>query len=290
GSTIDSRDLSTVSNGVKVFPNRGGIGTGALVEIPDGLADVKISPVVGDLLDAATESVELAVSIDAPGPGSQYITDTVEGDELLDDSYDDFSFEVSTDEDFDSVLDVADDGEIEVGVAYEEEASEIILEDGQDLSVVDGDGDAGLDLEVATADGEVLYEASFDGESDTGEIGVASVDIDEATGEVTVDFAEVAPATVDEEVLAVTEADEPAQADSSEESIAPTDSNPTSNTDSQPGNSGGESDNDQQAPATTDAEDSPETTRATAPPETDPPAPADTEAPAPSDAESGEGD
>jgi len=289
-STIDSRDLSTVSNGVKVFPNRGGIGTGAMVEIPDGLADVKISPVVGELLDVATESVELAVSIDAPGPGSQYITDTVEGDELLDDSYDDFSFEVSTDEEFENVLDVADDGEIEVGVAYEEEASEIILEDGQDLSVVDGEGEAGLDLEVATADGEVLYEAGFDGESDTGEIGVASVDIDEATGEATVDFAEVAPATVDEEVLAVTEGDEPAQADSSEESIAPTDSNPTSNTDTQPGNAGGESDNDQQAPATTDAEDSPETTRATAPPDTDPPAPADTEAPAPSDAESGEGD
>lgn len=295
-STIDSRDLSTVSNGVKVFPNRGGIGTGALVEIPDGLADVKISPVVGDLLDATTESVELAVSIDAPGPGSQYITDTVEGDELLDDSYDDFSFEVSTDEEFENVLDVADDGEIEVGVAYEEEASEVVLEDGQDLSVVDGEGDAGLDLEVATADGDVLYEAGFDGESDTGEIGVASVDIDEATGEATVDFAEVAPATVDEEVLAVTEADEPAQTDSSEAPSTPTDSNPTSdtnptsNTDSQPGNSGGESDNDQQAPANTDAEDSPDTTRATAPPDTDPPAPADTEAPAPTDAESGEGD
>jgi len=289
-STIDSRDLSTVSNGVKVFPNRGGIGTGAMVEIPDGLADVKISPVVGELLDVATESVELAVSIDAPGPGSQYITDTVEGVELLDDSYDDFSFEVSTDEEFENVLDVADDGEIEVGVAYEEEASEIILEDGQDLSVVDGEGEAGLDLEVATADGEVLYEAGFDGESDTGEIGVASVDIDEATGEATVDFAEVAPATVDEEVLAVTEADEPAQADSSEESIAPTDSNPTSNTDTQSGNSGGGSDNDQQAPVNTDAEDSPDTTRATAPPDTDPPAPADNEAPAPSDAESGEAD
>ncbi|MFM7093220.1 MAG: hypothetical protein ACKOYL_01485, partial [Actinomycetota bacterium] len=76
GSTIDSRDLSTVSNGVKVFPNRGGIGTGAMVEIPDGLADVKITPVVGDVLDAGTTSVELAVSVDAPGPGSQYVTDT----------------------------------------------------------------------------------------------------------------------------------------------------------------------------------------------------------------------
>jgi len=282
-STIDSRDLSTVSNGVKVFPNRGGIGTGAMVEIPDGLADVKITPVVGEVLEAGTTSVELAVSIDAPGPGSQYITDTVEADELLNDSYDDFSLNVSTDEDFENVLDVADDGEIEVGVAYEEEASEVVLEDGHDLSVVDGEGDAGLDLEVATADGEVLYEAGFDGESDTGVIGVARVDIDEANGEVTVELAEVDPVAVDEEVLALTEVDEPAQADSSEESITPADSNstddtnPASNTDTQSGNSGGESDNDQQAPVSTDAEDSSDTTRTTAPPDTDPPAPSDAE-------------
>jgi hypothetical protein len=293
GSTIDTRDLSTVTSGVKVFPNRGGIGTGAMVEIPDGLADVKITPVVGEVLDAGTTSVELAVSVDAPGPGSQYITDTVEGGELLDDSYDDFSFDVSTDAEFENVLDVADDGDIEVGVAYEEEASEVVLEDGQDLSVVDGEGEAGLDLEVATADGEVLYEAGFDGESDTGEISVASIDIDEVTGEVTVDIAEVVPATIDEEVLAVTEADEPAQADSTEGPIAPadsdptTDSNPTSNTDPQTGNSGGESGDDQETPSNTDAEDSPETTRATAPPDTDPSADTDSRVPSDSDAESG---
>jgi hypothetical protein len=252
GSTIDTRDLSTVTSGVKVFPNRGGIGTGAMVEIPDGLADVKITPVVGEVLDAGTTSVELAVSVDAPGPGSQYITDTVEGGELLDDPYGDFSFDVSTDAEFENELDVADDGEIEVGVAYEEEASEVVLEDGQDLSVVDGEGEAGLDLEVATADGEVLYEAGFDGESDTGEISVASIDIDEVTGEVTVDIAEVVPATIDEEAFAVIEADEPAEAESSEGTIAPTDSDPT--TDSNP-------------TSNTDAEDSPETTRATAPPD-----------------------
>ena len=287
GTTIDSRDLSSVSNGVKVFPNRGGIGTGAMVEIPDGLADVKITPVVGDLIDDATDTVELAVSIDAPGPGSQYITDTVEGDELLDDAYDDFFFTLSTDEEFENELDVADDGEIEVGVAYEEEGSEVTLEDGQDLSVVDGDGEDGFDFEVATADGEVLYEAEFDGESDTGEIGVASIDIDEETGEVTVDVAEVVPAAIDEEVLAATEADEPAEVDSSEGTTGPTDSNtddsntadsntddsnptesnptdsnptdsnptdsnPSVSTDGQTGDSDGDSGDDQQAPVDTD--------------------------------------
>lgn len=281
GSTIDTRDLSTVTNGVKVFPNRGGIGTGAMVEIPDGLADVKIKPVVGEILDAATSSVELAVSIDAPGPGSQFVTDTIEGDDLIDDSYDDFSLTLSTDEDFENVLDVADDGEIEVGVAYEEEAAEVTLEDGQDLNVVDGTDEDGFDIEVATAEGESLYEVDFDGESDSGEIGIANVDIDEATGEVTIESESVAPAAVDEEILAVTEADEPTGDDPTTESNPSTDTNPTPNSDPSPAatdGSGGATD-DQQAPPDTDAQDSPDTTRATAPPDTEPPAPADTQAP-----------
>lgn len=302
-ATIDSRDLSTVSNGIQVFPNRGGIGTGAMVEIPDGLADVKITPVVGQVLDDATTKVELAVSVDAPGPGSQFVTDTVEGDELIDDSYDDFSLTVSTDEEFENVLDVADDGEIEVGVAYEEEAAEITLEDGQDLNVVDGSGDEGLDIEVATAEGDVLYEAGFDGESDTGDIGVANVDIDEATGEATVDVETIAPASVDEEVLAVTAADDdPSEADSTNEptsdSNPPSDTNPTSNTDASSDDSGGSNDNspdttaaqadgsndDSQSPANTESDDSPETTRATAPVDTDPPA---TQPEAPTDTAAG---
>ncbi|MBU6242328.1 MAG: MSCRAMM family adhesin SdrC [Acidobacteria bacterium] len=218
-TTIDTRDLSTVSNGIAVYPNRGGIGTGAMVEIPDGLADVKIKPVVGKLLDPTVMSVDLAVSVDAPGPGSQLITDTVEGDDLTSESYDDFSLTVSTDQEFENALEVAPDGEIEVGVAYEEEAAEVTLEDGQSLSVVDDGGDAGLAIEVATADGEVVYEAGFDGTSDTGEIGVANVDIDEATGEVSVEVEAVEPEAVNEEILAVTAADEPTANDPNPSSI-----------------------------------------------------------------------
>ncbi len=205
---IDTRDLSTVSNGIAVYPSRG-LGTGAMVEIPDGLADVKIEPIVGKLLDPTATSVDLAVSVDAPGPGSQYITDTVEGDALTQETYDDFSLNVSTDGEFENALEVSPDGEIEVGVAYDEEAAEVTLEDGQSLSVVDDGGDAGLAIEVATEDGEVVYEAGFDGTSDTGEIGVANVDVDEATGEVSVEVESVEAEAVNEEILAVTAADEP---------------------------------------------------------------------------------
>lgn len=284
GSTIDTRDLSTVTNGVKVFPNRGGIGTGATVEIPDGLADVKIKPVVGQILDPATDSVELAVSIDAPGPGSQYLSDTLDAEDFADESYDDFSLNLSTDEEFENIIDVAEDGEIEVDVAYEEEAAEVTLEDGQDLNVVDGEGDEDFDIEIADADGSILYEAAFDGESDSGDIGIANVDIDEATGEATVETETIEPAAVDDEILAVTEADEPARDDTttetnpatdeggSNDSIAPTD------TVSEPATTDGGANDDQQSPPDTDAQESPETTRATAPAED---APSDTAPPEP---------
>lgn len=279
GSTIDTRDLSTVTGGVKVFPNRGGIGTGAMIEIPDGLADVKITPVVGEVLDPATRSLELAVSVDAPGPGSQYVVDTIEGDDLSTGKYDDFSLSVSTNEEFENVLDVADDGEIEVSIAYEEEAAEITLEDGQDLSVVDVNGDAGLELEVATSEGEVLYETGFDGESDTGDISTAVVDIDEASGEVTVEIATVEAVAIDDEILALTEAEEPmpdeAMDDTTSDSNPASDSNPTSNTDA-PSDT---SDDSQQSTVDTDPRDSPGTTRAPVPPDTDPPSSSDTEAP-----------
>lgn len=153
--------------------------------------------------------------------------------------------------------------------------------------MVDGDGEDGLDLEVATAEGEVLYEAGFDGESDTGEIGVASVDIDEDTGEVTVDVDEVVPAAIDDEVLAVTEVDEPAEADSSEGTIAPADSNPADSRPDDTNPTDSNSTDDTNPSPNTDVADSPDTTRATAPPDTDQPAPVDTDPPATSDAESG---
>lgn len=239
-ATIDTRDLSTVSNGIAVYPNRG-LGTGAMVEIPDGLADVKIRPVVGELLDPTVAAVDLVVNVDAPGPGSQLITDTVAGDDLTTESYDDFSLTVSTDQEFENALEVASDGEIEVGVAYEEEAADVTLEDGQSLSVVDDEADAGLAIEVATSDGEVVYEAGFDGASDTDEIGVSNVDVDEATGEVSVEVETVEPEAVNEEILSVTAADEPATNDSAGDEPATNDPGPAPNDDGSPTGNGSDS-------------------------------------------------
>ena len=194
--TIDSRNLSTVTAGVKVYPNRGGVGTGAMVEIPAGLANVKVTPVVGELLDPADTSVDLTFGVDAPGPGSQLITDEVSGADLESDTYDDFSIDVSTDEGYEATVDVAPDGDIEVGVAYEEESLEATLEDGQDLAVSDPDGEGDFSLDVTSQDGETLYEAAYDGVDDDGNLGTTDLDINEETGE-----AVVAEVPIEEEAL-----------------------------------------------------------------------------------------
>lgn len=205
--TIDSRDLSTVTAGVKVFPNRGGIGTGALVEIPAGLTNVKITPVVGQLLDPNDTAVDLVVGVDAPGPGSQLVTDELTGDDLTDGTYDDFSLDISTDDGYDSTIDVADDGNIDVGVAYEEESLDATLEDGQDLSVSDPEAEGDFSLDVTSQDGESLYEASFDGTDDDGQLGVTNLDIDEATGEAVVEEAPIEAETLNTDLLDIAQAD-----------------------------------------------------------------------------------
>ena len=227
--TIDSRNVSSVSDGVKVYPNRGGVGTGAMVEIPAGLANVKVTPVIGELLDPTDTAVNLTVGVDAPGPGSQLITDEVSGADLEAGTYDDFSIDVSTDEGYESTVDVAEDGDIEVGVAYEEESLNATLEDGQDLAVADPEGEGDFALDVTSQDGESLYEASYDGVDDDGNLGTTSLDIDEATGDAVVaeqpietetlntDLLEIAAA--DAEVAAA--ADEPSSADSSTDNSTP---------------------------------------------------------------------
>lgn len=211
--TIDSRDVSSVSNGVKVYPNRGGadnahgVGTGAMVEIPAGLANVKVTPVVGELIDSTSTKVELTVGVDAPGPGSHLITDQLSGDDLVDGAYDDFSIDVSTDDGYESTVDVAQDGDIEVGVAYEEESITATLEDGQDLSVAGPEGEGEFALEVTSQDGESLYEASYDGVDDDGELGATDVDINEETGEAVVADVPIEGETLNNDLLEIAAAD-----------------------------------------------------------------------------------
>lgn len=205
--TIDSRDLSSVSNGVKVYPNRGGVGTGAMVEIPAGLKDVKVTPVVGLLLDSADTAVDLTLGVDAPGPGSQLITDEVSGADLEAGVYDDFSIDVSTDDGYESTIDVAEDGEIDVGVAYEEESLDASLEDGQDLDVSDPEGEGDFSLDVVSQDGESLYEASYDGVDDDGNLGTTDLDIDEETGEAVVAEVPIESEALNTDLLEIAAAD-----------------------------------------------------------------------------------
>jgi len=185
-STIDTRDLSTLSNGIRVFTNKGGRGTGATIEIPAGLKGVKIKPVIGDVIDASAEKIPLLFSVDSPGSGSLLVRDSVDP---TDTEYDDFSYDVSTEDDFSSSVDVALDGEVEADYAYDEESINTLLEDGQDFDIVDPDGEGDIDFMLTDEDGNLLYESSFDGEDEDG-TQITELNFNEETGEM--DISDVA--------------------------------------------------------------------------------------------------
>jgi hypothetical protein len=184
--TIDTRDLSTLSNGIRVFPNKGGTGTGATIEIPAGLKDVKVKPVIGELIDSSAEKIPLLFSVDSPGSGSLLVRDSVDA---TDTEYDDFSYDVSTEEDFSSSVDSAADGDVEADYAYGEELISANLEDGQDFDIIDADGEGDIDFAVTDEEGNALYESSFDG-VDEDDTEVTEIDFNEETGEM--DVADVA--------------------------------------------------------------------------------------------------
>ncbi len=177
--TIDTRDLSTVSNGIRVFPNKGGNGTGATIEIPAGLTDVKVKPVIGELIDPSTDKIPLLFTVDSPGSGSLLVQDEVDA---TDTDYDDFTYDVSTEDDFSSSVDVAPDGEVEADYAYDEESINTLLEDGQDFDIVDPDGEGDIEFALTDEEGNALYESSFDGEDEDG-TQITELDFNEETGE-----------------------------------------------------------------------------------------------------------
>jgi len=180
--TIDTRDLSTVSNGIRVFPNRGSRGTGAIIEIPAGLDGVKIVPVIGELIDTTATEIPLLFAVDAPGSGSLLVRDMVDASDT---SYDDFVYEVSTGDDFVSSVDVAPDGAVEAAYAFGEELVEALLEDGQDLDIVDPAGEEAIDVAVTDEEGTELFSSSFDGVDEDG-TEVTELDFNESTGEMEV--------------------------------------------------------------------------------------------------------
>jgi hypothetical protein len=178
--------LSTLSNGIRVFLNKGGNGTGATIEIPAGLKDVKVKPVIGDIIDSSAEKIPLLFSVDSPGSGSLLVRDSVDPSDT---EYDDFSYDVSTEEDFLASVDTAEDGDVEADYAYGEELISANLEDGQDLDIIDADGDGDIGFTLTDEEGNALYESSFDGvDEDDTEITV--LDFNEETGEM--DIADLA--------------------------------------------------------------------------------------------------
>jgi hypothetical protein len=201
---VDSRDLASATDGIRIFPSRGGLGTGATVEIPAGLADLKVKPVIGEVLDPAAGDIDLIFAVDSPGPGSVIVRDTVDPDDA---NYDDFELELSTDEDFESNIDVSADGDIEAGYAFEEEAVEANLEDGQDLDIGDADAEGAIDISITDESGAELYSLEFDGESAGDGPAAAEIDINEETGEVEVTEVPIEAAELDESILEIAAAD-----------------------------------------------------------------------------------
>ena len=185
-STIDTRDLSTLSNGIRVFTNKGGKGTGATIEIPAGLKGVKVKPVIGELIDTTTAKIPLLFSVDSPGSGSLLVRDSVDA---TDTEYDDFSYDLSTEGDFSSSVDTAPDGDVEADYAYDEESINTHLEDGQDFDIVDPDGEGDINFAVTDEEGNSLYESSFDGVDDDNSQ-ITELDFNEETGQM--DVADVA--------------------------------------------------------------------------------------------------
>jgi hypothetical protein len=121
--TIDTRDLSTLSNGVRMFTNRG---SRAIIEIPGGLEGVKVKPVIGDVIDPTEQEIPLLFAVDAPGSGSLLVRDTVDPSDADDDDFlDEGSFR-GTD----------DDGAEVTALDFNEETREM---DVSDLSLDDQD-------------------------------------------------------------------------------------------------------------------------------------------------------
>ena len=202
---VDSRDLASAADGIRIFPSRGGLGTGATVEIPSGLAGLKVKPVIGEVLDPAAGDIDLVFAVDSPGPGSIIVRDTVDPEDA---SYDDFELELSTDDNYESNIDVASDGDIETGYAFEEESIDVTLEDGQDLDIGDVSEDGAIDVSITDESGEELYSIDFDGEADGDELTTTELDINEETGEVEETEVPVEAEEIDETILDIAAADE----------------------------------------------------------------------------------
>ena len=179
GDTIDTRDLSTVSNGIRIFTNKGRAGTGVTIEIPGGLTGVQVKPIIGDIIDTSAEKIPLLFSVDTPGSGSLLIRDNVDP---TDTEYDDFVYDLSTEDDFSSSVDVGLDGDVEADYAYNEESINTFLEDGQDFDILDPDGEGSIDFTLTDDEGNPLYESSFDGIDEDG-TEITELNYNEETGE-----------------------------------------------------------------------------------------------------------
>lgn len=259
---VDSRDLTSAIDGIRIFPSRGGLGTGATVEIPAGLADVKVKPVIGEVLDPNVGEIDLIFALDSPGPGSVIVRDTVDP---VDTTYDDFELELSTDEDYESNVNVADDGEVEAGYAFEEESLEATLEDGQDLDIGDASEEGLIDVAITDEAGEEIYSLDFDGEADGDALVATDIDINEETGEAELNELPIEAEDLDETILdiAVRDAADAEEGDA-EAGVSDTESSqPADNGDAGDGSSSTESDespsNGQESPSPSEG-DEPATT------------------------------
>jgi hypothetical protein len=176
GQVVDSRDMTTKRDGVSVYPFRGARrGTGAVIVVEPRAGTFTVRPVIGDLLDSASVTVELLVTIDLPGRNSTQVGGEYEPTES--DALPSISVDVS---DEDASLNIDGDGEFFVDVAYGEEGYEFELRGDVEFEFEET-GDEG-DFAILDDEGNPVWEESSDGEGEEGVFVETTVDYDADTG------------------------------------------------------------------------------------------------------------
>lgn len=196
GRTIDSRDVTTTVPGVDIYPFRGyRFGTGATVVVSATLGRVTVTPVLGEVVDPSVASISLTVTFDFPGVGSSQLSGDFDP-EQADAELPKVSFEG---DEGDYSFDLDGTGELELDIAYEEEAAEFDLSGDSDVSFHEDEDGSTIDLVDTT--GNEVWTSDFDGLDDDGKYGAEQVNFDEESGDLLVSEGLFEAYEIDDELL-----------------------------------------------------------------------------------------
>ena len=201
--TVDSRDLSSQIPGVTIQPFLGGnFGTGAIVDIEPTVGDVKIEPVIGEILDSAATEVPFVLGIEGPDQSAFELKGTKKIDEL--------DIPLPTEDlsgiDGEFSLKVHGSGEFTIDEAFGEEEDLVDMHGSEEFDFIEhSDGTAEVDL--LDESGKLVWQDIETGIDEDGVFDKVEVSYDETTHHIVehdyIDKVEV----LDEKVIAEFEND-----------------------------------------------------------------------------------